>query len=141
MPYDHWPMIAGVGAGVGAGVAAAAAVGQMIVSATALGQQNAGQAYTDKEISAIKQDLKRMQQILHDYGLDNDNTVSSNEQVHRARDQARHIDTVDDLKTMQEALQVKVARFVQDKPRSQTQDKSWFTRTMEGRGRDFMGIK
>ncbi len=33
-------------AGVGAGVAAAAAVGQMIVAAVALGQQDAGQTQT-----------------------------------------------------------------------------------------------
>ena len=42
MSSDHWPMIAGVGAGV----AAAAAVGQMIVAAVALGQQDAGQTQT-----------------------------------------------------------------------------------------------
>ncbi len=42
MSSDHWPMIAGVGAGV----AAAAAVGQMVVAAVALGQQDAGQEHT-----------------------------------------------------------------------------------------------
>jgi len=67
-------------AGVGAGVAAAAAVGQMVVAAVALGQQDAGQEHTGKEIAAIKQDLKRTQEMLRRHGLDTHNVPSSSKE-------------------------------------------------------------
>ena len=47
---DQWPMIAGVGAGV----AAAAAVGQMIVAAVSLGNQDATVAICKNLTQAFK---------------------------------------------------------------------------------------
>ncbi|OCT49094.1 hypothetical protein CLCR_05173 [Cladophialophora carrionii] len=147
MSSDPWPMIAGVGAGI----AAAAAVGQMIVAAVTLGQQNAGQTHTDEEISAIKRDLEEMQRVLREHGLDaarsggggGGNLSSSDEQARQARVRANRIKSVDELKDMEKALQAKVRTLVEEnKPRGrEPQDKTWFTRIVEQRGRDFMGIR
>ncbi|KAK5085016.1 hypothetical protein LTR24_007282 [Lithohypha guttulata] len=91
-------------AGIGAGVAAAAAVGQMIVAAVSLGNQDAN----DREVQALKSKLETMQQKLEEKGyLAADNTAKAV----AAKERVAEADSFADLVALSKSLDRKVEKL------------------------------
>ncbi|KAK5313295.1 hypothetical protein LTR70_007704 [Exophiala xenobiotica] len=124
-------------AGIGAGVAAAAAVGQMIVAAVSLGNQDAN----DREVQALKSKLETMQQKLEEKGyLAADNTAKAV----AAKERVAEADSFADLVALSKSLDRKVEKLKANTggsdpdsstPARRPRQKSAFTRYMEDRGR------
>jgi hypothetical protein len=139
-------------AGIGAGIAAAAAVGQMIVAAVSLGQQNSSGAETvwlgnrdtaqktnvsfvqDRKLTELKQRLEKLQQALREHGYLDDGGASM--QSSQAKAQVQRIHTIDDLRKMEESLGERVEALTSG-PEGRAR-KSRFTKMMEERGRRFL---